>query len=257
MYENMEGTNPLTNAEILGLIKKYRNSEDYEARDKIVLSNIRFVYMLAHKYHKYIPGASFDDVVNEGVVGLIESIDRFDTSRENNFLTYAYWWILKRITQNITIGTLELPYHRSRVYSKFKALSEKYEKSGEEKTEQEICKELGISHKTLTDTILKKDSIFRDDDNSQESDLMAKCLQAKEDFENRVCDNVLFSRIMDGINDILNEREKTVIVERFGLGDTEPKTLEELADKLQISCEYVRIIQNKSLEKLKRALSRT
>jgi RNA polymerase sigma factor (sigma-70 family) len=209
--------------------------------------------MLAHRYIKYIPGATFDDMVNEGIVGLIEAIDRFDITRENHFLTYAYWWILKRITQNITIGTLELPYHRSRMYSKFKRLSEKYKDAGEIKSTEEICKELNISQKTLSDTIMKKDSIFRDDGKKNHLPI-DRCIGQKEDFENSICDNVMFEKIMTNLDSILNERERLIIVERFGLQDKEPKTLEELATRLGISCEYVRIIQNKSIEKLKKAL---
>jgi RNA polymerase primary sigma factor len=249
----------LPNEEIVALIKLYRENNDYEARDKVIIANMGAVYSLAHKYAGHFIGkhVSFEDLVSDGAIGLIEAIDRFDTNLGVKFSTYFHWWVLKRITENIAGGPLSLPFHRTQIYNKFKKIQEELIQSGQHIDFEDIADQIGVSKEILIDTVQKHSPTVDNDSKNEDwghQKINAAIIQ-KERLEDSLTDGIMFRRIKKLINKNLSDREKYVIVERFGLGENEPKTLEAIAKELDVSCEFVRVIQNKSIDKIKRLIN--
>ena len=249
----------LPHDEIVKLITKYKKSKSTKIRDKIIMSNINAVYAVAHKYRRFCQHSSFtfDDLVSEGVLGLIEAIDRFDANKHVSFFTYAHWWVFKYINKNITFGTLELPPHRLAIFQKYEKLMQECANSNVELTIDEVCAKLKVSKKILLDTLSKKESLYLENlpSNIKGDNKLSRAIQHKEDFEDTIMQKVTVDKIKGIIVDNLTEKEAEVINGRFGLGNEDAKTLEELADELKISIEYVRILQNKSLDKIRNLLN--
>src|SRR5438093_1085517 len=106
----------ISNDETIALIKQYRENTDIEIRNKILVGNLGLIYSLAHKYRVVSYHQTFDDFVSEGILGMMDAIDKFDLNRDNQFSTYAYWQILKRINEAVSLGTLGIPQHRINIY---------------------------------------------------------------------------------------------------------------------------------------------
>ena len=249
MYENT-----LPNEEIVKLLKKYRKNGDMAARDRIVMANMKAVYLLANKYRGYYSSThvSLDDLVSDGAIGLMEAIDRFDTKRGVNFITYAYWWIVKRITDNASLGTLNMPNSRISIHKKYKEALDVISDTGMKKSLDEIAKNLKTTKKILIDTISKQNSEYIEDSLSEVTP--SRAIQIKEENENKIVDSIMMNRVFEIMENDLSEREVTIIRGRFGI-DCKEKTLQELARELDISYEYVRLIQEKVLVKVRKILT--
>ncbi len=254
----------LPNDQIVKLIEKYQTDNDIEARNRVVMNNIRFVYSIAQKYrtNKYKThqsnGYTIEDFMSEGVLGLIDAIDRFDLAKKCNFSTYAYWRVLKRINDTITIGTLNAPQHRVSVFQRYEKLKHKYRSEGKRVDLAAIAAELHVSEKILTDTIRKKDDLFLYDDNGSDSKMTGYINQvmAQDNPEEEVLRKIEIERMNEVIYTQLTDDEFTVIKKRFGLENTEPETLHRVSRDMGISREYVRVIQNKTLNKIKKKINK-
>ena len=249
MYES-----PLPNDEIMVLLRRYRENGDLEARNKIVMANMKAVYLLANKYRGYYAKShiSFDDLVSDGSIGLMEAIDKFDLSKDVNFITYAYWWIMKRITDNASLGTLNMPNNRISIHKKYRKALDEIEESGMQKSLEEIAANINTSKKILIDTISKQDNKYIED--SVNEFTLQRAVQVKEGIEDSVVDSIMIEDVFKIMKDDLSEREVIIIRGRFGL-DGEEKTLQELANQLDISYEYVRLLQDRTLVKIKKILT--
>jgi len=249
MYQN-----PLPNDEVIALLKKYRKDGDLKSRNKIVMANMKAVYLLANKYRSYYSKnhVSFDDLVADGAVGLMEAIDKFDVKRDVNFITYAYWWIMKRITDNASLGTLNMPNNRISIHKKYKKAIDKINETGMQKSLSEIADNLKISKKILIDTISKQNSEYIEDSLAEVTP--SRAFQIKEEIENRAVDSIMIQKVMEIMDSDLSEREVTIIRGRFGI-DGKEKTLQELAKELHISYEYVRLLQERAIVKVRKTLT--
>lgn len=248
----------LPNEEIVKLIAHYKKTGSQKSKDKIVLGNIRSVYNIAHKYSKFCKHGSFtfDDLVSDGVLGLIEAIDKFDPNRHVSFSSYSHWWIFKYINKNISFGTLNLPVHRLALFQKYERLMQECSNNGIELSMDEICERLHATRKTLLDTISKKESLYLEylPTTIVSVDRMKNAIENKNNLEEEICERITVDRIKSIIADKLNDREATAISEGFGLYDQESKTLERVAEIMDISHEHVRTLQNRGLEKIKSIL---
>lgn len=240
----------MSNETTLKLIEKYQHDEDIEARNDVLLGNIRLIYSIAHRYRRSLDNA-FEDFVSEGILGMIEAINRFDVSNYQNFSTYAYWHILKRVNSSVNMGTLKLPQHRIHIYQEYEREKSEMLGRGETPSFEIIAQRIGVSDALLTDTINKKDDISLTEPNGTVDDVPTG------NFEDDIITKIDFERVSVMINALLSNQERDILKYRFGLDDSEPLTLQETAQHLNISTEYVRILQNKSLSKLKRSLSKT
>jgi RNA polymerase primary sigma factor len=233
---------------------------DREARTLMIKANLRLVIKIAHDYvHLGLP---LLDLVSEGNIGLMKAVERFDPAKGGKLSTYAAWWIkqsIKRALANQS-KTIRLPVHLVDKISKMnRVASQMSEELGREPTDDELAEEVGLSTRTISQ--LKTASIRPSslnaplsDDDSTEFGEMVGDEGARTPFE-FLRDKNLRDELAD-ILEVLDGRERLIIFQRFGLDGVRPRTLEEVGEKLGVTRERIRQIQNIALMKMRRALSR-
>lgn len=237
-------------------LAKAAQSGDKEARDKLINSNLRLVVSVAKKYHKNV-GMSFLDIIQEGNVGLMKCIDKYDSSSGYRFSTYATWWIRQTISRAITnqANTIRVPAHMFDIQSKVSKASQKlHNELGREATIEEIATELNVSAEKVEEvyhlihTPMSLDYTIGEDDDTSVGDLIADTeAQSPEEMAIQQEKRKAILKVLD----TLSEKEKEVIMWRFGLTDGEAKTLEEVGAIYGVTKERIRQIEIKALRKLR------
>jgi len=247
---------PEQEIELAAKIKK----GDPTARERMILSNLRLVVTIAHDYVDL--GLSLLDLISEGNIGLTKAVERFDPTKGAKLSTYAAWWIkqsIKRALANQS-KTIRLPVHLVDKIAKVRRVSlQMSDELGREPTDEELSEEIGIASgkvaklKSLGIRPVSLDSAIGDEDSAEFSEMIGD-EDAETPFESLRDKNLL--RQMDGLLDVLDQREKRIISQRFGLGGGKPKTLEDIGKNFGVTRERIRQLQNIALAKLRRALSK-
>ena len=229
------------------------------AIERLVSSNLRLVESIATHY--YLDNLDLMDLVQEGSMGLMHAAMKYDYTKGYRFSTYATWWIRQSISRAISdqARTIRLPVHIGEEIRRLrKARNLYFKENGIEATIEELANQTGFSE----DKILKLDS-YKNDTVSMDTIVGNEEDSTLGDFipDNNIkspleysIENALKRDINDCLDQILTEREKLVIIHRFGLNGNTPKTLEEIASlgSVKVTRERVRQIESKALVKLKR-----
>jgi len=249
----------LTPEQEIELAGKIRNG-DRDARTLMINSNLRLVVTIAQDYANR--GLPLLDVIAEGNIGLMTAVDRFEPSKGAKLSTYAAWWIkqsIKRALANQS-KTIRLPVHLVDKISKMRRVSlQMSEELGREPTDEELGDEIGIASgkvsqlKTVSIRPASLDAPISDDDSTEFGEIVGD-EDAQTPFE-LLRDKNLRNEV-GGLLDVLDDREKKIIFQRFGLDGGKPKTLEEVGKKFGVTRERIRQLQNIALSKLRRALSK-
>jgi RNA polymerase primary sigma factor len=230
---------------------------DKEALKKLVEGNLRFVVSIAKNFMGW--GVPLTDLIAAGNLGLIEAAKRFDPDKNVKFISYAVWWIRQAIMQTIfqQTGAVRIPVKESLFIAKVKEAYEKLkEELGREPTEEEIAKRLNTSVKKVKNALsIVRLPISLDmplGEGGEEDFTLLDVLSKKgtEDIEKELIEETIHKEL-ESMLDVLDEREKQIIKMRYGLDGEEPKTLEEVGEKLGISRERVRQLEQRALKKLK------
>lgn len=228
--------------------------EALNAKKQLVQANLRLVVSIAKRYIGQ--GVFFMDLVQEGSLGLIKAAEKYDYSRAFKFSTYATWWIKQTIIRAISnhAKTIRIPVHMNDKIRKYKkAFIELSFEMGREPTEKELAKTLGVNMKCLQSikkAIIKEpislDTPVTEDLNIQ--DYIADTSYRAPDVETQ--HNSLSSSLKNMLG-ALDDRERTILVHRFGINGETPKTLEQLGKILGFSKERIRQVENSALKKLR------
>ena len=233
---------------------------DKDARAEMIKANLRLVVKIAHDYSNF--GLPLLDLISEGNIGLMKAVERFDPKKGGKLSTYAAWWIKQSIKRALAnqAKTIRLPVHLVDKISKMKRAGHKLsEKLGREPTDQELADVLGIPRgkvaqlRTISVRPASLDAPIGDDDATEFSEIVGD-ENALTPFE-LLRDKTLRQEVRDIIEE-LDPREAEILMMRFGLDGSKPRTLEEVGQKFKVTRERVRQIQNIALTKLRRLMDK-
>jgi len=246
----------LTPEQEIKLNKRVRKGDE-QARKEMIRSNLRLVINIAKRY-MYL-GTPLLDLIEEGNLGLMKAVDKFNYKKGFRFSTYAAWWIRQGITRSISEQgkMIRVPVYMNELIAKWKKKREQLtQKLKRTPTDEEIARRLRIPKDKMgqinfwmSTTTSSLEAPIGEDSEKQVSDLVEdQTAQAPDAAIEHLFDKERLNSLLD----IMNERERQVLDLRFGLADAKPHTLAEVAEKLGVSRERIRQIEEAALKKLRK-----
>ncbi|MBW7907381.1 MAG: sigma-70 family RNA polymerase sigma factor [Kiritimatiellae bacterium] len=232
---------------------------DAEARSLMIRANLRLVVKIAHDYARY--GLPLLDLISEGNIGLMKAVERFDPKKGGKLSTYAAWWIkqaIKRALANQS-KTIRLPAHLVDKIARMRRVEHQLtERLSREPSVDELAIELQVEPSVVThwQTVSLKPAsldapIGNDGDSSEFGDLIGD-EKARTPYD-EINDQQLKKEV-DSLLDRLSPRERDILRYRYGLRDTRVQTLEEIGQRMKVTRERVRQIQNEAVAKLRQMM---
>ena len=255
MYLKEIGTVPLLSADEELELAKRKAAGDNAAKERLIEANLRLVVSIAKRYTGR--GMSFLDLVQEGNLGLIKGVEKFDYTKGYKLSTYATWWIRQSVTRALAdqARTIRVPVHMVETINKMSKTQRKLTlELGYEPSIQELAKALDMSEEKVMEIMqiarepASLETPIGEEDDSNLGDFVAdsNVVTPEQNVE-----SVMLREHIDTLLGDLKERERQVIVLRFGLEDGHPRTLEEVGKEFNVTRERIRQIEAKALRKLR------
>lgn len=255
MYLKEIGTVPLLSAdEELRLAKRKAEGDD-NAKERLIEANLRLVVSIAKRYTGR--GMSFLDLVQEGNLGLIKGVEKFDYTKGYKLSTYATWWIRQSVTRALAdqARTIRVPVHMVETINKMSKMQRKLTlELGYEPSVAELSEALEMSEDKVMEVMqiarepASLETPIGEEDDSNLGDFVADSNVVTPEGN---VESVMLREHIDALLGDLKERERQVIVLRFGLEDGHPRTLEEVGKEFNVTRERIRQIEAKALRKLR------
>jgi RNA polymerase primary sigma factor len=228
---------------------------DARAKHLFIEANLKLVVSIAKRYQGH--GLALEDLIQEGNLGLLRAVEKFDATRHLKFSTHAFWWIRQAITRAIADQgrTIRLPVHlHDTIYRLIRVSRQLQQDLGREPTEAELAAEMGISPQKVTELIQASQelvsldlSVGEDEDSSLSDFIEDRSALAPPD----AAGHLLLKEQVEALLDSLTERERAVVSLRFGLVDGRSRTLAEVGKAFQVTRERIRQIEVQALRKLR------
>lgn len=209
-FEEIKNNKPLSKKEEKNLWKRFREKNDMAARETLIKANLKFVPTIAKQFKGC--GLPFADIIEEGNVGLVTAIDRFDPKKDNKVISYAIWWIRKCILEAI-------------------------EKRG------------ALDAENIDDFNKKEDSLK--EDTGEESNGNGIIIPDKKDFDESAEAPMDAKQILEELFEGVPDRERFIVSDYYGLDGVKPKTLDEIGEEFNLTKERVRQLNEKALKKMR------
>ena len=260
LYMREISKTPLLTAEQELALSERIQKGDPEARSHMILANLRLVVKIAQDYANY--GMPVTDLVSEGNIGLMKAVERFDPNKGGKLSTYAAWWIkqsIKRALANQS-KTIRLPVHMVDKIAKMRRIATMLtEAMGREPTDEELADEIGVPRRKLA--MLRQashrptslDSPINEGEATEYGEVISD--EHAINPLDMLADKNLHAEL-GGLLSVLDERERRIIDERFGLNGRKALTLEEVGREFGVTRERIRQLQNTALAKMRRTLSK-
>ncbi len=236
--------------------------EAWDARDRLIRSNLRLVISVAKRYRNR--GLALGDLVEEGNVGLVHAVEKFDPEMEVRFSTYATWWIRQAIRRAImnTVKTVRIPAYMAEEVNRWRMFARTFtQEHGREPSHEDLIAAMDPAP-TRKRFLLRLYDAMRDGGETVSLDVLFDSVEALVDPRAERPDEIDFlatdrEELLEAIS-VLPEREQVILKLRYGLADREhAMTLRQIAEVVGISRERVRQLEHKALEDLRRHLGRS
>jgi RNA polymerase primary sigma factor len=255
MYLKEIGKVPLLTAEEEVSLAKRIERRDMDAKRKLIEANLRLVVSIAKRYVGR--GMLFLDLIQEGNLGLIRAVEKFDYRKGYKFSTYATWWIRQAITRAIAdqARTIRIPVHMVETINKLiRVQRQLLQDIGREPTPEEIAQEMGTTPQKVREILkISQEPVSLETPIGEEEDSQLGDFIEDEDATMPVeaVSEIMQKEELNSVLGTLTHRERKVIELRFGLKGEHPRTLEEVGQKFGVTRERIRQIEAKTLAKLK------
>jgi RNA polymerase primary sigma factor len=241
-YKDVMKHDLLTREEELALFKRYRKYNDQQAKDRIILSNLRFVIQEARRFPAALT-ANLMDIIEDGIIGLMRALERFDLKKKVHFITYAVWWIRQAIFESLnrTYSFIRLP---NNILNRLR--NDRFEE--EFKNDDRRRARFYLIRNNFLQPV-HYNAKFRDDADNDE--YLSFIPASSESTPENVAEKGFIRAGVNRLLSSLSDKEKTVLQMRFGIGGHPRKSLREIADFFHLTKERIRQIQKKGLSRLK------
>lgn len=258
LLENCKKNKKLSNKDLIIL---YKSNKDLNARNELIVNNIGLVYIAAKKRMNIKSSFTFEDLVQEGVIGMIKGIEKFDINRNTSFSTYIYYWINHQIDRALMDNghLVRLPAYICEKINKMNNVENSNQALEKDLNVKSLCKEIKMTQKEYNTIDCYRKSYYNftslntiiNLDNDDSSIELQDFIPSNEPSIEEIVINKDLQKNLSKVLNTLSPREREILELRFGIKNNKPSTLEEIGKKYNVTRERIRQIESKALQKIK------